>query len=645
MSLSRKLGVGFFCVFLLMLIATLWSNTNNTRKLITLQMNSHTQEAASSLGALITPYLDDIQDLVTAEAMTTAIFNSGNYSSIELSDLNNNVIIKHSKANNVKNIPEWFFTLFHIDESNAVTKIKHVGIIKGRLVVKSNTGFAYQQLWTNTLNNMWITSALFAAVLMFLWLLVTRIIAAPIRAVIEQTQSISHHQFTQITEIPKSKELRKFVEAFNLMSKRLATVFTQLTDQSEKYRLFAYADPLTKVGNRRAFELYIEQLLSNEAKQTSGHLVIIRASSLAEVHKRYGGNIGDNYLIELCATIDEILSQGFEHYSIYRINGADFGILLENSKTTQIVSLAKTLTDTFKRIEKSEYTQGTAHIGIASFTFNDSISTLIERTDNALGVAIDNSKRWELSDNLSVSYSNEVWRDKLVSVLEIGTSDFAAQAIMNTEQIVEYSEWFARLPNEECSISMPMTQLIPASIRVDHAQKLDQLIVSNLLDQLKYSNTKVGVNLSRLSIFDAEFMDWFIDKLNQYGDQCKNLIVEISERALVNDIELLQRQTDRLKSIGVKITVEHFGAQLAGIGHLSQLAPDYLKIDGRFTKNIHSEIDKQLFIGSLINIAHGLNIKVIAEMVETEAEKNWLMAAQVDFFQGYFIAPPHPVGD
>jgi EAL domain-containing protein (putative c-di-GMP-specific phosphodiesterase class I) len=190
-----------------------------------------------------------------------------------------------------------------------------------------------------------------------------------------------------------------------------------------------------------------------------------------------------------------------------------------------------------------------------------------------------------------------------------------------------------------------MAQLIPASIRVDHAQKLDKLIVTNLLQRLHFCTTKVGVNISRLSIFDPEFMEWFIVELQGLGEQCNNLVVEISERALVNNIDELLVQTNRLKALGVQIAVERFGGQLVSILHLNKLAPDYLKIDGRFTKNIHTEMDNQLFIGSLINIAQGLNIKVIAEMVETKAEQDWLMAAQIDYFQGYFIAAPKLVDD
>lgn len=645
MSLSKQLGIGFFTVVLMMFIGTLWSNTANTRNFISIQLSSHAQDTATSLGLSIAPYMSNPDDLPIVETMTNAIFDRGYYSAIELHDLDGNTIISRTNAAQFEDVPAWFVDMFHIIAPRATTELNDGWSLKGTLLVSSNAGFAYQQLWANTVSSFWLTFFVFGVALVFVWLLVNRVITEPINAIIKQTEAISQQKFSPIIDLPKTVELRKFVEAINFMSNKLSVLFKQLSEQSEKYRLFAYTDPLTKVGNRRAFELYINKLLHNEAEHTAGHLLIIRASSLDQVHKEFGGEIGDHYITDICSSSKEVVKQFFDHFAVYRINGADFGLIIENTKTEQITALAKAMAVAFKRLEKTEYKLGTAHIGVSPFQFNDRLSQVMARADNALSVAKDNSKCWELSQNLQVTHSNEVWRDKIQSILAAGTADFAAQPIVNKAQELEYSEWFARLPNEQNSASLPMAQLIPATVRLDHAQKLDQLIVRNLLKRLQGTNAKVGVNLSRLSIFDMHFMDWFVGQLSIAGQQCHNLVVEISERALVHDIESLLVQTTRLKAMGVKIAVEHFGAQLAGIRHLRILNPDYLKIDGRFTKNIHKEVDNQLFIHSLVNIAHGINIKVIAEMVETEAEKEWLISAQIDYFQGYFIGAPKPVSD
>jgi EAL domain-containing protein (putative c-di-GMP-specific phosphodiesterase class I) len=111
----------------------------------------------------------------------------------------------------------------------------------------------------------------------------------------------------------------------------------------------------------------------------------------------------------------------------------------------------------------------------------------------------------------------------------------------------------------------------------------------------------------------------------------------------VNQLSGLDKLVEALKLKGVRITVERFGAQLAAVTHLRNIRPDFLKVDGRFTHNIDKEPDNQLFVQSLVNIAHGLNIKVIAELVETEEEAQCLQSLFVDYIQGYYICTPESV--
>jgi EAL domain-containing protein (putative c-di-GMP-specific phosphodiesterase class I) len=264
----------------------------------------------------------------------------------------------------------------------------------------------------------------------------------------------------------------------------------------------------------------------------------------------------------------------------------------------------------------------------------------MEFADSALLSATFSENRWQLRSNLALSHSSHEWRDILSEIIKFGKTNFVAQAIKSKADNTLYSEWFARLANKQTNEFLPMSQIIPASIRLDYAQALDKLIIQNMFLLAAQTNQKVGVNISRISLFDKEFKDWFIEKLKVYRSTCPNIVLEIPERALVHDIQSLVELTKILKSFGIGICVEHFGAQLAGITHIRHLMPDYLKIDGRFTASIHTELDNQVFVKSLINIAHGLDIQIIAEKIETEAEQTWLLKNGIDGLQGYFIDTP-----
>jgi EAL domain-containing protein (putative c-di-GMP-specific phosphodiesterase class I)/GGDEF domain-containing protein len=643
MTLSKQLGLGFFFVLFIVFVGTLWMNTQNTRSFIEQQLNSHAQDTATSLGLSITPYIGNADDLPIIETMVNAIFDRGYYQSISLYNARGQLVFEKTQNANFDDIPTWFIARFPIEAPEASSDVNDGWNIKGSLRVISNPGFGYNQLWQNALDSLVVSLIGFLVAMGFVWFLVKKVISQPINRVIEQANAISHKQFEQIEDVPTTKELYRIVNALNAMSEKLFLMFRKMTNQSEEYRRFAYSDVVTGVGNRRAFELAIKGLISDTDSQAEGFLFLIRASSLKAIHTELGGEAGDKYLKSICSAIKEAASAEYDHFSIYRVNGADFALIIENIRESHAKAMAQLLAIYTKRLERNEHAGGVAHVGAAHFSCGSSFKALMQNVDSALLSATGAASRWEICSNLVLSHSNQEWREILSDIIKRGTADFVAQPIKSKSDNIIYSEWFARLLDKHTKEFVPMAQILPASMRLDYAQQLDKMIIQNMFVIASQHAHKIGVNISRISLFDQAFIQWFVEKLNVYRATCPNIILEIPERALVHDIEALVALSKTLKAYGIGICVEHFGAQLAGITHLRQIMPDYLKIDGRFTTSIHTEVDNQLFVKSLINIAHGLDIKILAEKVESEAEQNWLLEHGIDGIQGYYVAAPEPV--
>ncbi|MFT6414318.1 MAG: EAL domain-containing protein (putative c-di-GMP-specific phosphodiesterase class I) [Glaciecola sp.] len=316
-------------------------------------------------------------------------------------------------------------------------------------------------------------------------------------------------------------------------------------------------------------------------------------------------------------------------------------MIIEGCSKDKCTALLEELSTTFLSLEKTEYGQGTAHMGATEFLCGEDVKATMEKVDSALAIASNASTRWQLSSSLSVTQGNEAWREKIQNLIDTGTADFAKQPIVSKTGKVLYQEWFARLPNRSPSEFLPMAQLVPASVRLDYAEKLDKLILTEALLKIPLATGLAGINISRISMLDSGFQKWLLSKLSQSRQVCAKLVLEIPERALVNDTNKLSGFVKELKHLGVKITVERFGAQFACITHLRDIRPDYLKLDGRFIRHIQNEPDNQLFVQSLVAIAHGLNIEIIAEMVESLEESEWLKNAGIDYQQGYYIGAPN----
>ncbi|GBL04861.1 EAL domain-containing protein [Glaciecola sp. KUL10] len=642
MSLSKQLGFGFFTVLVLVFIGSLWINVTNTRDFIQLQLQSHAQDTATSLGLSITPYIGNEKDIAIIDTMTNAIFDRGYYQSIELKDATDQLVLSKQNPTAIEAVPEWFMSMFPIYAPVAQTELSNGWNIAGQLKVASNPGFGYLQLWRNAISTFWVITAIFALALIFIYFLV-KAITKPINDVVNSAEHISKRQFDVIKDIPRTPELKTFVTAINKMAGKLSTMFDQLTAQSEQYRQFAYTDQLTKIENRRAFDLFIKSLLADQEAQTQGFMMVIRLASLSDVNNSLSKDEGDNYVLSVCEQTQKLVKQAHTDYSMYRLSGADFALVLDGMKHEQCEKLALQLCESFKRLEKSEYAHGTAHIGVTAFFHAMEYADLMQKADNALAIATNAEPALQFASDAQVNMSNTQWRAQIDKLLAANNADFAAQPISSKQGDLLYVEWFARLPSKASNELIPMAQLIPASIRLDASEKLDRMIIATAIQKLEaaeLSNVSVGLNISRMSLFDTEFQSWFINQLSNKPDVCARLTIEIPERALVNDETMLPVFISMVKGLGVKVTIEHFGAQLAGLRHLKNLKPDYLKIDGRFIRDIANESDNQLFVNSLISIAHGLNIKIIAETIESNEEYEWLKTAGVDFFQGFYLSAP-----
>jgi EAL domain-containing protein (putative c-di-GMP-specific phosphodiesterase class I) len=389
--------------------------------------------------------------------------------------------------------------------------------------------------------------------------------------------------------------------------------------------------------------LALDNLLTDAEQQATGYLLMVRLSSLAQVNQEFGAASGDAYITSVCDILNNQACTPDTELSVFRINGADFALLLEDTDPQHCQQLASLFVKHFGDIEKSEFSMGTAHVGISRFTYGDKKGVVLEQADSALASAESMEQKWQMSSNLDIIQSNSAWRDQLHSLVEDGRVDFVAQPINNWSQDTLYEEWYARFTLPGASEHIPMAQLVPASIRLDYAQQLDEMVIKSVILELKNNSHHIGLNISRISLANNQFCQWLLDTLPSDSALCSRLVLELPERALVNQLTGLEELVEALKQKGVRITVERFGAQLAAVTHLRKIRPDFLKIDGRFTRNIDKEPDNQLFVQSLVNIAHGLNIKVIAEIVETEEEAKCLLNLFVDYIQGYYIGPPLPI--
>jgi len=149
-----------------------------------------------------------------------------------------------------------------------------------------------------------------------------------------------------------------------------------------------------------------------------------------------------------------------------------------------------------------------------------------------------------------------------------------------------------------------------------------------------------SINLSFDDIENAELVAFIKAKMIEYGVE-KRLILEILESENIQDFTLIRTFIHDMQEYGVQIAIDDFGSGYSNFTYLSELKPDYIKIDGSLIKDIATVEESYILVRTITNLAHELGIKVVAEYIENEAIYKKAQRLYIDGYQGYFLGAPN----
>ncbi|GAB4239184.1 MAG: hypothetical protein Kow0049_26320 [Stanieria sp.] len=189
-------------------------------------------------------------------------------------------------------------------------------------------------------------------------------------------------------------------------------------------------------------------------------------------------------------------------------------------------------------------------------------------------------------------------------------------------------------------------KFIPLAEENGLIEKLDQWVLLTACQQMKtwqlahFPLQHIAVNLSSRQFNYPNLGNKLIDVLVQVDLEPQYLEIELTENTLVADLQQTVEQLKNINALGIKISVDDFGTGYSSLSYLQNFPFDVLKIDRCFVQNIDKNFKNSVITSALIKMAHQLNLKVVAEGVETEAELKFLANQQCDTIQGYFFSPP-----
>ena len=646
MSLVKQLVAASFAVLIALLLGSAYLMSNSSKTMLLNQLQSHGQDAATHLGLYLAPAIAQ-KDVAAIETTVNAIFDSGFYQRIDISDGTGNILFSKNTPPRIDDsVPVWFTNLFEITPPQMTRDVSHQWSKIGSVHVQSRAGYAYAKLWQgiqNTLIWFGILAAISAVAIGGLLMYILR----PLKGVEEQAQALSEKRFIEQSHIPGTRELKRVVTAMNQMVKQVRLMFDEQSRHIEDLRRTAYQDSLTGLPNQRAAEAQLTERLDYRQDFGNGTLLYLRITDLASLNRDLGMEKASNF-IKVVGSKLEKLAQTSEQSILGRLTGADFILLVQrlddDSLKRTVSQLCSDLQANFEALSGSTVIERhwPIHIGVAHSNDMTSCNQLLTEARLTLSEAEEQDQNYAIygSDEKALQDSN-AWHQHVadsVSKAQIFLQTLPLMA--NTSSQPAQQELLARILDQKgtpCTAGEFLSVIKELGLMV----MLDRAVIQRALEYASKNPNcgKLAINLSAEAVRDKEFVSWF-KALIADNDHKQHLHVEVSESAILNNLSDVRHFREMMKANGMEFGVDNFGIHPAGFAYLYTLQPDYIKIDGSLIRKIDQQAEDRFFVSSLISIAHSLSIKAYAEHIERETQLNELNQLQIDGTQGWLHGRP-----
>lgn len=534
----------------------------------------------------------------------------------------------------IDNVPQWLV------DSHVLLPITLNGTISNNWVDLAT--FTLTITPNSAYENLWHQLQQFALLMLLLTLLSGLIYATfmhhqlkPLARINTQLKQAAQLNFVQLEHLPKLKDLRELTESANHMAIQLSRMQQTQSSELESLRQTMMMDAVSTLPNRQYFNHQLESHLSNEEQCI---VFLAQLSWLDMLHAKFGYHLRDETW-RLLGQALVAMQSNITDACIARLSANEIAIMLPESSTQQARLYLQQLIRTInEEIDQSGLLPNHHfNIGIA-VSQHDDVASLLAKADNALQEAKQSNEIYHWADENSADIrSREQWRSLLTTAINSQQVKLYRQPVRSLRSDSNcHNEVYAhmKIDGEWQSAGKLLGRLTLFSLGED----FDRLVLSSLSEHIEQSGDHgmYAVNLTGESVNNTHFVDWLTQILSQ-SHLHSRIALEVTEQTARASLERCQTIAKIAHKFGCQFGVDHFGRELRGLSYLTELKPDYVKLDQGFSSE-HAE-DNTLFIQMLINIAGARNIRVIATGIQQEGQLNQFNDVGIDGYQGY-INPP-----
>lgn len=404
----------------------------------------------------------------------------------------------------------------------------------------------------------------------------------------------------------------------------------------------SYEDPVSRLPNRY-------RLLDDLAGAHEPALALAKAERYAEINAMFGYEFGERYMVSIQRVIELTLNETLTHIALYHVDRDTFAILQQYAAGSDRESLRARFESVVRLLREQTFTIGGLRfpvpvtIGISVGDVRDPM-LLYNQAEQALTAALYARRRTMFhSDTDPVRRSILSHTDGLALVSQALRSDGVTvefQPIMrNRGSAIELYEALVRIRDEGGRLVEPAAFLSAARL-TSYFAPLTRAVFEQAFKRMAGVEAAFTVNISLENVTDDEFLPFLADLLRRHPRCRERCVLEITESDETENFATVRRFIHEARELGYRIAIDDFGSGYSNFANVLELHVDFIKFDGSIVQRIVDDARSFAVLGKMNEIAHALDVKTIAEYVDSKPLLAAVRKLKIDYSQGYLIGKP-----